>query len=159
MVISTKSVDRPRPELAVCRFCEAVLRWLSPGLLVLLAVIGQAGLGQEGEKTPHLCINIAGHTAPVRALAFTPDSNCLCTAGLDKVVRVWRIPGRHNPVPDSRAKAILVEELWTSQRTIRWEVARGLRGSVSRELLSGSLQRPASRLAHPLPNGRAHALD
>jgi len=43
-------------------------------------------------KTAHACVNIEGHTAPVRAIGFTPDSEYLCTAGMDKVVHVWKLP-------------------------------------------------------------------
>ncbi len=72
-------------------------------------------------------INFEGHTGPVRAIAFTPDSELLCTAGMDKVVHVWRLPPRK--FAPARAKAIL-RQRWGDQKTLRWEIARGLRGSI-----------------------------
>jgi WD40 repeat protein len=34
-----------------------------------------------------------GHSAPVYAVAFTPDSSVLVSAGLDRVIRFWSLPG------------------------------------------------------------------
>lgn len=71
-------------------------------------------------EEPWLRINAGGHTATVQALAFTPDSKRLCSGGLDKVVQVWNLTA----VQRDLRRAYLRE------RTIRWQVARGLRGSI-----------------------------
>jgi len=72
-------------------------------------------------------VNIGGHTGPVRVLAFTPDSKRLCSAGMAKVVRIWRLPeGGTEGIPEG-AKAAFIEEVWRKEQTLRWEVARGLR--------------------------------
>jgi WD40 repeat protein len=42
---------------------------------------------------PILVVNGLGHTAPLRALAFTPDGNYLLSGGMDKVVHVWEFRG------------------------------------------------------------------
>jgi WD40 repeat protein len=75
-----------------------------------------SGLAQEGE--PILCLNDAGHTAGVRALAFSPDSKRLYSAGMDKVVYVWRLP---ELVPDAAdgTKGAYVEP-WSRESAIRW---------------------------------------
>jgi WD40 repeat protein len=67
-----------------------------------------------------LRINAGGHTAAVEALAFTPDSTRLCSAGLDKVVQVWNLG----------AVTRDIRRVFLRERTIRWQVARGLRGSI-----------------------------
>jgi WD40 repeat protein len=72
------------------------------------------------EEEPSLRIEAGGHTASVEALAFTPDSVRLCSAGLDKAVQVWNL---HAISRDLR-RVVLRE------RTLRWQVARGLRGSI-----------------------------
>jgi WD40 repeat protein len=75
---------------------------------------------REGTKEePWLRIDSGGHTAAVRALAFTSDSSRLCSAGLDKNVEVWNM-------------AVLrdLRRLFLRERTIRWQVARGLRGGI-----------------------------
>ena len=74
-----------------------------------------------GEQTqPWLRINAGGHTSTVRALAFTPDSKRLCSAGLDKVAQVWNVSTVQRDL----------RRVFLRERTIRWQVARGLRGSI-----------------------------
>ncbi|HVC98698.1 MAG TPA: hypothetical protein VND64_33855 [Pirellulales bacterium] len=73
------------------------------------------------EDRPWLMINSQGHTAAVRALAFAPDSKHLYSAGLDKVVHVWNTSAITR---DLRRTHLL-------ERTIRWPVNRGLRGSIN----------------------------
>lgn len=82
---------------------------------------------QDRERTSYLCVNIAGHTAPVRGLGFTSDSQYLVSAGLDKLVHVWRLPRRGEG--QLRPRAIPIEA-WTKESTVRWEMARGLRGAI-----------------------------
>ncbi len=74
----------------------------------------------EQEANPRLRLNTGGHTAVVRGLAFLPGSDRLCSAGLDKDVLVWNLK---TALRDLR-RAFLREQ------TIRWQVARGLRGSI-----------------------------
>jgi len=69
---------------------------------------------------PRLRINAGGHTGSVRSLAFASDSSRLYSAGMDKVVQVWNL----NVITRDLQTAVLRE------RTIRWQVARGLRGSI-----------------------------
>ena len=42
-------------------------------------------------EEPRLRINSGGHIGVVHALAFTPDSTRLCSAGTDKTVEVWNL--------------------------------------------------------------------
>ena len=67
-----------------------------------------------------LRINAGGHTAAVQTLCFTPDSTRLCSAGLDKTVEVWNLG----------AVTRDIRRVFLRERTIRWQVARGLRGSI-----------------------------
>jgi WD40 repeat protein len=75
---------------------------------------------QSPEEEPWLRINAGGHVAAVQALAFTPDSKRLCSAGLDKVVQVWNLA----------AVTRDLRRTFLRERVIRWQVARGLRGSI-----------------------------
>jgi WD40 repeat protein len=75
---------------------------------------------QKPEEEPWLRINAGGHTAAVEALCFTPDSTRLCSAGLDKVVQVWNVS----------AVTRDLRRVFLRERIIRWQVARGLRGSI-----------------------------
>jgi WD40 repeat protein len=62
-------------------------------LLLATASYGQAkGLPQD-VVNPILVMNGQGHTAPLRALAFTPDGSDLLSGGMDKVVHVWEFRG------------------------------------------------------------------
>ncbi len=61
-----------------------------------------------------------GTPPPSRRLAFTPDSSRLCSAGLDKIVQVWNLGGISRDI----------RRVYLRERTIRWQVARGLRGSI-----------------------------
>ncbi len=99
-----------------------------PAALVLcsLAAAGEATrrdlirVQQKSTEEPWLRINAGGHTGTVQALAFTPDSKRLCSAGLDKNVLVWNLTALQR---DLRRTSL-------RERTIRWQVARSLRGSV-----------------------------
>jgi len=75
---------------------------------------------QKSPEDPWLRINAGGHTGTVQALAFTPDSKRLCSAGLDKNVLVWNLTAMQRDLRRS----------FLRERTIRWQVARGLRGSL-----------------------------
>jgi WD40 repeat protein len=96
------------------------------GLLLATVALGQEPRQrdiirrfEDLESRPRLRIDVNGHTAAVRALAFTSDSKRLASAGLDKVVQIWNL----GVVRDlTRVKL--------RERTIRWEVARGPRGNI-----------------------------
>jgi len=87
-------------------------------------------VAQSAPKTAHACVNIEGHTAPVRAIGFTPDSQLLCTAGMDKVVHVWSLPQPDGDEGAGRAKGVMVVEARGKVRTLRWPMGRGLRGEI-----------------------------
>src|SRR5262249_9715380 len=70
-------------------------------------------------EEPWLRIDSGGHTAAVRALAFTSDSSRLLSGGLDKNVEVWNMAALRD-----------LRRVFLRERTIRWQVARGLRGSI-----------------------------
>ncbi len=75
---------------------------------------------REGtQDEPWLRIDAGGHTAAVRALAFIADSSRLCSGGLDKNVEVWNMAALRD-----------LRRVFLRERTIRWQVARGLRGSI-----------------------------
>lgn len=97
--------------------------------VTLLSACGSVGQGQDIQERgvqrvvqadPWLRINVEGHTATVQSLAFTPDSKRLCSAGLDKVVHVWNA--------DVALRDL--RRTFLKERTIRWQVARSLRGSL-----------------------------
>ena len=75
---------------------------------------------QKTAEEPWLRINAGGHTGTVQALAFTPDSKRLCSAGLDKNVLVWNLTALQRDL----------RRTYLRERTIRWQVARSLRGSI-----------------------------
>jgi WD40 repeat protein len=75
---------------------------------------------QGAEDDLWLRLNAGGHTAAVEALCFTPDSARLCSAGLDKIVQVWNLAAATRDI----------RRVFLRERTIRWQVARGLRGSI-----------------------------
>ncbi len=77
---------------------------------------------------PHLRINVHGHTGSVRAVAFTPDSNRLCTAGWDKVIQVWNL----------RAVVRDLQGAFLEERTLRWQVARGPLGNINAAAIAPS---------------------
>ena len=68
---------------------------------------------------PLLVVDIAGHWAPVRGMAFTPSGSRLFSGGMDKVIRVWDLDG--GPRLD---------------RTIRPPIWRGSRGAIQALVLS-----------------------
>ena len=86
--------------------------------------------GQPPLKTAQACVNIEGHTAPVRAIGFTPDSKLLCTAGNDKVVHVWSLPQPDGDESGERAKGVMVVETRGKVRTLRWPMGRDKRGMI-----------------------------
>lgn len=90
--------------------------------LAATAAEGQRDLVRvrQPAEEPLLRINVGGHTGAVRALAFTQDSTRLCSAGLDKDVQVWNLTAMGRDL----------KRVFLRERVIRWQVARGLRGSI-----------------------------
>lgn len=99
------------------------------GLIALGMAMSPGYARAEQIPTAYLAVNIEGHTAPVRALAFAPDSGHLCTAGLDKAVNVWRLPSRRAQAASFTKN--IARELFGREHTLRWEIARGRRGAIN----------------------------
>lgn len=74
----------------------------------------------KAEDNPQLQLEAGGHTADILALAFTPDGQRVCSAGLDKKVEVWNLQGAARDL----------RRTFLRERTIRWQVARGPRGAI-----------------------------
>lgn len=122
-----------RAPLALCAPLRAVLARLAASVTLLLLPCFRApeaqAQGVEDPNRPLLQFDLAGHTAAVKALAFAFDpqseAQFLCSGGLDKLVQVWNLTkARDIAVAPLRAGALLHE------RTLRWQVGRGPRGSV-----------------------------
>jgi len=73
--------------------------WLVPTTLLICSLAAtdpvQAQSGRQDFVKPKLVINGLGHTAPLRALAFSPDGKYLLSGGTDKVVHVWEFRQGH----------------------------------------------------------------
>ena len=76
-------------------------------------------LAQSVDAIPWLRLNMPGHVGAVRALAFTGDSDRLCSAGEDKSVLIWQ-----------RGQSGAVQRSWQYQRSIYWQVQRGNSGRI-----------------------------
>jgi WD40 repeat protein len=124
-----------RPAIAPFRaesvlLVTTLLAMARAGSFAALLAMARVGSADPPTQSPQLCLNIAGHTAAITAMAFSPDSKFLYTAGLDKAVHVWRLPAQLAVSSDAIGKAVLAEHLWSEERTIRWSIGRGLRGSI-----------------------------
>ncbi len=96
----------------------AEMWWVS--CAVVIAVLAAPVVAQGPEGPAYVTVNINAHTAPVRDIAFSPDSNLMITAGMDKVAHVWSLePSRPG------ARPMIIKE-----RTLRREIARGLGGII-----------------------------
>jgi WD40 repeat protein len=86
------------------------------GLGLLVAGTGQALAQAEARNPtqPVLVYQTGGHSAPVQALAFTPDGAQLLSGGMDRLVNVWML----NDGPPRLS------------RTLRPPIWRGRRGAV-----------------------------
>ncbi|MCA9052830.1 MAG: hypothetical protein KDA75_03290, partial [Planctomycetaceae bacterium] len=94
-----------------------------PPLIVcglLLLVLCSSVRGDE----PRLVLNVDGPNSRIRGLAFSNDSQRLYCGGFSKVVNVWDVGWNLPPGADG-------DLLATSIATLRWEIARALRGQIN----------------------------
>ncbi len=75
----------------------------------------------DSARTPWLRLNLPGHTAAARAVAFSPNGRKLFSAGDDKSLLVW---AADQTKPDRIDR-------WSYERTIRWQIQRGTRGRIN----------------------------
>jgi WD40 repeat protein len=97
------------------RWAFSVALWASA--CGLLGPVAGGAVAQEQIRRfadPILVVNTGGHSAPVRALLFTPDGSQLLSSGMDKVVNVWDLGGGHPHL----------------SRTLRPLIWRGPRGAI-----------------------------
>ncbi|MFM9058169.1 MAG: hypothetical protein ACKOSQ_03410 [Planctomycetaceae bacterium] len=100
------------------------------GIVIALAVACAPLRADVARETvePILRLDLPGHTAEVRALAFLRGSTRLVSGGRDKVAMVW------NPAagPGAAAGALTrdIGRRRTRERVVRWQVARGTRGAI-----------------------------
>ncbi|MGL4462294.1 MAG: hypothetical protein ACRC1K_09070, partial [Planctomycetia bacterium] len=85
---------------------------------------GQADDWASPEFRPRLVLNAGGPTASVRALDFSADGRRLYVGGLDKAVYAYDVRGDERNVFRTAARRAVYAQ------TLRWEIARGLRGAV-----------------------------
>ena len=90
------------------------------------------------------------------AMAFSADSGSLYTAGLDKSIHLWQLPDRVLPAGDALNKALLVEHVGGNEKTIRWDIARGQRGSIYAMALSLADRRAGDRRLRRPGHPRRH---
>jgi WD40 repeat protein len=103
------------------------------------AAAARADVVREGTD-PILRLDLPGHTAEIRALAFFPDSTRLASGGRDKVAMVWNLGGQ--AVGDRLPAGAEVDEPSGQRLTrdiarrrvresvMRWQIARGTRGAI-----------------------------
>jgi WD40 repeat protein len=75
---------------------------------------------------PILRLDLPGHTGEVMALAFSPDSRRLFSAGRDKVGFAWRL----DEAPAALRGRNVVRRRAAKEFAIRWQVGRGPRGEI-----------------------------
>jgi WD40 repeat protein/uncharacterized caspase-like protein len=92
--------------------------------LVTVAVAATVVRADVERETPEpiLRLDLPGHTAEVRSLAFLPDGR-LVSGGRDKVAMIWDTRDTAAGTRDIARKRI-------RDRVIRWQVARGTRGVI-----------------------------
>ena len=90
---------------------------------------GPVPLGQPPAGQPWLRMNFDGHTSLIRAIAFTPDGQRICSGGDDKAVQTWSL----------MEAAAGQRKTWLHERTIRWQGQRGPRGRLYALATNGDL--------------------
>lgn len=110
------------------RFALNLLRVASWLAVAVAAADLRAAIVREDAAEPVLRLDLPGHTAEVRALAFFPGSSRLVSGGRDKVALVWNPAGRRPEaaVPGARD----IGRRRSLERVLRWQVARGTRGAI-----------------------------
>lgn len=120
----------------------------------------RADVVREGTD-PILRLDLPGHTAEIRALAFFADSARLVSGGRDKVAMVWNLGGQAvgdrlpaaaddannaagEPADQRLTRDIARRRLRES--VMRWQVARGTRGAIQALAVSAG-ERPLVALA------------
>lgn len=107
---------------------KATLRSIGVMLAVAAASSGiRADVIRETVE-PVLRLDLPGHTAEVRAIAFFPDSSRLVSGGRDKVAMVWNPSVRPADAAGPRTRDIARRR--TREQVLRWQVARGTRGAI-----------------------------
>lgn len=74
---------------------------------------------------PRLALNTGGPIGVVRALAFSPDGTRLYSAGKDKAVQGWELRATGRSIRRTASNQAVLAQ------TLRWEIARGLRGTIN----------------------------
>lgn len=103
----------------------------------------RADVVREGTD-PILRLDLPGHTAEIRALAFFADSARLVSGGRDKVAMVWNLGGQAvedrlpaavegDEPPGGPAQQRLTRDIGRRrlrESVMRWQIARGTRGAI-----------------------------
>jgi WD40 repeat protein len=144
---------RSRVEIA------AILTLTLAGWGLLSGAAARADVVREGTD-PILRLDLPGHTAEIRALAFFPDSTRLVSGGRDKVAMVWSLGGEAlgdrlpagaeaNEPPGEPAGQRLTRDIGRRrlrESVMRWQIARGTRGVIQSLAVSVG-ERPLVALA------------
>jgi WD40 repeat protein len=93
-----------------------------------LVSVGESGCSivvAERENPPRLVLSPGGPGGIVRALAFRADGTRFYSAGFDKAIQGWDLAAASRSIQrEARTRALLVQ-------TLRWEISRGLRGTIN----------------------------
>ena len=99
--------------------------------IVFIAAVGRADVTRQLPE-PVLRLDLPGHTAEIRTLAFAPGGKRLISAGRDKKALVWRIePAAAAPadgVPRTLTRDIGRRRVL--ERDLRWQLGRATRGVI-----------------------------
>src|SRR5690349_16248682 len=93
--------------IEVLRFHEGAVNavaYLSDGRVATAGEDGRIALWRSGEPQPAAVLE--GHTAPVVALAVSPDGKMLASASWDHSARLWPLDGSAPRVLDGHAQSV-----------------------------------------------------